>query len=196
MDNFASFMTAALIAVFTQNLVLEYAFGANVTLYASRKKSQFLWTSLGIITITTLSAAVVYPIDRLFAASKIYYLFTPIIYIVIISILYIGGLLLLWRFKQRTFVKIRKYAHLAAFNCAVLGALFINSVQSRSFWEYTGFGFGTGVGFLLACALLYGARERLYSEKIPAAFRGFPIIMVYMGIVSMTFFAIGDFVSA
>ena len=50
-----------------------------------------------------------------------------------------------------------------------------------------GYGFGTGLGFFLACFMLNIAHDRLDSEKIPRVFRGFPIMLIYIGIVSLAF---------
>ena len=43
------------------------------------------------------------------------------------------------------------------------------------------------LGFLLAIVLMAGARERLESSNIPAAFKGFPISLVIAGLMSVAF---------
>ena len=111
----------------------------------------------------------------------------PLVYVGIISLLYVIGLLILWKGFPKTFYKVKKYAHLAIFNCAVFGALFLNSTFGKGFAGYVGYGFGTGIGFFLACFLLNIANDRLSSEKIPKIFRGYPIMMIYIGILSLAF---------
>ena len=121
------------------------------------------------------------------------WLFMPLIYVCIISVLYVMALLLLWRCFPKMFRKVRKYVHLAIINCTVIGALFLNSNYGNDIWSYIGYGFGTGIGFFLACFLLNVAREKLDSEKIPKVFRGYPIMLVYIGVVSLAFYALAGY---
>jgi electron transport complex protein RnfA len=52
------------------------------------------------------------------------------------------------------------------------------------------FGLQTGLGFLLASLMLLAVRHRLYSQKVPAAFRGYPAVLLYIGLISMAVHAI------
>lgn len=185
MELFLSVTNAALIAIFLQNLVLERALGANILLYAARKKENLIGLFIGIIYITTVSSIPIYFIDVNFSAFKYYNILSPLIYVLVVSVIYIISLVIVWRFFPRFFRYIKKYIHLAVFNCAVLGALFLQSVKGASLGAYIGYGLGTGLGFLLAATLLYLANERLNSDLVPAAFRGFPIMIIYVGVLSL-----------
>jgi electron transport complex protein RnfA len=113
----------------------------------------------------------------------------PLLYILVISFIYILSLILVWRFFPKVFKRIKAYVHLSVFNCSVLGALFVNSLSGESLSHYIGFGIGTGLGFFLAGYLLYIAHPRLNSELVPAAFRGLPITLVYIGVISLALYA-------
>lgn len=189
MELFLSITNAALIALFFQNIVFERALGANILLYAARKRENLLGIFIGIIYVTTVSSIPIYFIDMNFSESEYYNILMPLIYVAVISVVYIISLIIVWRFLPRVFKYIKKYIHLSVFNCAVLGALFLQKAQCDSLSAYIGFGIGTGLGFLLAAFLLYVANERLNSELVPAAFRGFPIMIIYIGIVSLAFSA-------
>ena len=76
---------------------------------------------------------------------------------------------------------------------AIIGALFLNSNYGSDLPSYIGYGFGTGIGFFLACFLLNVAREKLDSDKIPRVFRGYPIMLVYIGVVSLAFYALAGY---
>ncbi len=189
MTAFMNVLTASLIAIFVQNSIFERALGINVLLYASRKREHLLGFFAAITYTTTISAAIIWNFDRLFADNEYYSIFMPILYVAIVSMLYIVTLVLIWRFFPRLFRNIRKYVHLSVFNCSVIGALFLCSVQGADIFTYIGYGFGTGIGFLLAAYLLYIAADRLNSPLVPAAFRGFPIMLVYVGILSLALYA-------
>lgn len=182
---FARMVSLIMIAVFTQNAVFDRALDANVAIYASRKSSHIMGFALCITVMTTLASAAAYPFDLILLPSKYGYLFMPLIYTGIVSVLYLLGLFILWRVFPKVFYRVKKYAHLAVFNCAVFGALFLNYNFGKGFAGYVGYGFGTGAGFFLACFLLNVAHERLNSEKIPRIFRGYPITLVFIGIISL-----------
>ena len=181
----ARIVTLAMISIFMQNAIFDRAFGSNVAIYASRKEQHVLGFTAGITVITTLASIVTYFIDKPMLATEHGYYFMPLIYIGVIGVLYIAGLLITWKCFHKTYKEIRKYVHLAVFNCAVIGALFLNSNYCSDLPSYIGYGFGSGVGFFLACFMLNIAHEQLDSDKIPRLFRGYPIMMIYIGIVSL-----------
>lgn len=184
---FAKIISFAMISVFSQNAIFDRAFGSNVAIYASRKDEHVFGFTVGITAVTTLASVASYFLDRLVLPLEYGYLFMPLIYIGIIGIIYIAGLLILWKFRHNTFRKIKKFAHLSVFNCAVIGALLLNSTYGNDLAGYIGYGFGTGLGFFLACFMLNIAQDRLDSDKIPRVFRGYPIMLIYIGIVSLAF---------
>ncbi|MCI5578687.1 MAG: hypothetical protein MR364_04195 [Oscillospiraceae bacterium] len=181
----ARIVTVSMISIFMQNAIFDRAFGSNVAIYASRKDEHVTGFTFGITAMTTIASIVTYFIDKPMLALEHGYYFMPLIYIGVIGVLYIAGLLILWKFFHKTYKKVRKYAHLAIFNCAVIGALFLNSNYGSDLPSYIGYGFGSGIGFFLACFLLNIAHERLDSDKIPRVFRGYPIMLIYIGIVSL-----------
>lgn len=184
---FARIVSLAMVSVFTQNAIFDRAFGANVVIYASRKDTHVAGFTVGMTAMTTVASIVSYFFDGLVLPLKYGYLFMPLIYLGIIGLLYMLGLFLLWKFFHDTFRRVKKFAHLAIFNCAVIGALFLNSSYGSDLAGYIGYGFGTGIGFFLACFMLNIAHDRLDSEKIPRVFKGYPIMLIYIGIVSLAF---------
>lgn len=190
METLASIVSVAMVSVFVQNAIFDRAFGANVVIYASRQNSHVIGFTLAITAMTTAASLAAYPFDRLLLPLELGWLFMPLIYVAIISILYILALLAMWRLFPKFYASVRKYAHLAVFNCTVIGALLLNSVYGSDIWSYIGYGFGTGIGFFLACFLLNIAHEKLDSDKLPKMFRGYPIMLIYIGIVSLAFYSL------
>ena len=190
MDNLLLFIDAAMIAMFVENAIFSRAFGTSTALYAARKKDSMIGLGLGVAYVTTISSVITYFIDKLLSEWEYYFVVMPLIYTVVIGILYAGSLLFIWRFIPKLFVKVKKYVHLSVFNAAVLGALFLNSVLNESIFSYLGFGIGLSAGYLIAMFFLHIANERLNSPLIPAAFRGMPIMMVFIGILSLAFYAL------
>ena len=77
---------------------------------------------------------------------------------------------------------------LAALNSCVLGTLLLGRTQSFTLTQSLGFGLGSGVGYLLAVLLVTEAQNRLRSQAIPAAFRGMPITLIYIGVLALAIY--------
>ena len=182
---FSRLLTAALLGIFIENAAFERALGINVLLYAARKKENLLGIFVGVIYVTTVSSVFTCLIDRYLSGWALYKMLLPFMYIFVIGAVYLATLLALWKFYPAAFKKVKKYVHVSVFNSAVLGALFIQSQIGGTFASYVGYGFGTGLGFLLAGYLLYAAEDRLNSPSVPASFRGMPITMIYIGVISL-----------
>lgn len=196
MDNFLMFVNTAMLAIFVENVIFSRALGTAVAFYASRKKENIIGMGLGITYVTVLSSVFTFFVDSLLKDFEYYYVIMPLIYVLIISVIYTGSLLIVWRFLPRLFRHIKKYVHLSVFNAAVLGALFLNTVYNEDIFSYLGFAIGISAGFFLAVFFLHIANERLNSPLVPAAFRGMPIMMVFIGIMSLAFYALTGYNTA
>lgn len=82
----------------------------------------------------------------------------------------------------------RKYVHISTFNCAILGAIYLNSKYCITLPEYIFHGLGIGLGFVLAVYMVAVVYDRLYSKDVPFSFRGYPLVLIYIGILSMAFY--------
>ena len=77
---------------------------------------------------------------------------------------------------------------LAALNSCVLGTVLVERTQSFTLGQSWGFGFGSGLGYVLAVLLVTEARHRLRSKAIPETFRGLPITLVYIGVLALAIY--------
>lgn len=193
MEAISRIVSAAMVSVFVQNAIFDRAFGSNVAIYASRKNGTVVGFTLGITAMTTIASIISYFLDGVLLPTEYGWLFMPLVYSAVIGVLYVLALLFFWRVFPKMFRRIRKYVHLAIFNCTVIGALFLNSNYGSDLPSYIGYGFGTGIGFFLACLLLNVAREKLDSDRIPKVFRGYPIMLIYIGVVSLAFYALAGY---
>lgn len=193
MEVLAQIVSVAMVSVFVQNAIFDRAFGSNVVIYSSRKNGTVIGFTLGITAMTTIASVISFFVDQAMLPTEYGWLLMPMIYAAIISVLYVLALLFFWRVFPKLFRKIRKYVHLTIFNCTVIGALFLNSNYGSDLLSYIGYGFGTGIGFFLACFMLNIARDKLDSDRIPKVFRGYPIMLIYIGVVSLAFYALAGY---
>lgn len=190
MDTLIKIIMVALSAVFVQNIVFTKALGTSIVLIVTKDKKSIIPFGISITYFCVLSSAVTYFVDKLLKDIENNFLYYPVIYVIVIGLIYIITLLVMWKFFYDLFMKTKVFMHLSAFNCAVLGVLFINKLNEFSFMECIVFGFFTGVGFFIATFIVSACHNKLTSEKVPESFRGFPATMLYIGIISMAFFAL------
>jgi len=180
----------AMMAITVENTIFTRALGTSTMIIAAKDKKSIVPFGLSITYICTISSALSFLVDKFVLNSWSGFLYMPITYVLIIGFVYIITLLVLWKFAYKLFVSAKKFVHISSFNCAVLGVLFLNNLKSDSFFDYISFGFGTGIGFFIAVFLVSISYEKLNSQKVPECFRGFPITMIYIGIISMAFFVL------
>jgi Na+-transporting NADH:ubiquinone oxidoreductase subunit E len=78
---------------------------------------------------------------------------------------------------------------LIAVNCSILGGSMFMVERKYNFTETIVYGFGSGVGFLLAIAAMAAIRQRLRYSNVPKELRGVGITMLLTGLLSMAFMA-------
>lgn len=76
---------------------------------------------------------------------------------------------------------------LIAVNCSVLGAALFMVGRPYNLAEATVFGFGSGIGWLLAIVALAGVREKMKYSNVPAPLRGLGITFILVGLMSLGF---------
>lgn len=180
----------ALTAILVENIVFTRALGISASLFVLRKEHDH-WLFCGVLTlITTLSCCLASLFNRYLNRSAHAYFLRPMAYVLMVGVIYIIILLTVNRFLPKQAQRLKPMIYLAAFNGAVVGALLLTGASTYNFWGYLAFGFGTGIGYTIASYLVSLGFERLQGEKIPAAFRGFPITLIYIGILSLAFYGL------
>ena len=76
---------------------------------------------------------------------------------------------------------------LIAVNCSILGGALFMVGRPYNLVEATVFGFGSGIGWLLAIVALAGVREKMKYSNVPAPLRGLGITFILVGLMSFGF---------
>lgn len=186
-------MLTAFTVVFAENIVFSGALGTSTLIIISRSRKNLLGFGLSVIYITALMSVLTFFLNKALKIDENSYIYTPLVYIIILGAVYVITLLCMWRFAPRMFSRMKKYIHISVFNCAVLGALFLISERCETLGEYFIHGLGIGLGFVLAVYLTAIVYDRLYSEKAPYSFRGYPLLLIYIGILGMAFWGLSGY---
>ena len=190
MKLFWDMLFTLLVAALIQNLVLTTGFGTSIMLRIVRRPRD-IWIFSGLLAVfSVLTVLLFYPVDALIASRfgtgwwvKIY---RPVIVILIAAMLYLLAALLVKRFLPRLFGRIQRLLPLAAFNNVVGGgALVVNHQVRVELLPAVGLALGSCLGFLLLSWLTAEGMERLDNPDMPAAFRGLPATLVYLGLLAL-----------
>ena len=190
MKLFWDMLFTLLVAALIQNLVLTTGFGTSIMLRIVRRPRD-IWIFSGLLAVfSVLTVLLFYPVDALIASRfgtgwwvKIY---RPVIVILIAAMLYLLAALLVKRFLPRLFGRIQRLLPLAVFNNVVVGvALVVNHQVRVELLPAVGLALGSCLGFLLLSWLTAEGMERLDNPDMPAAFRGLPATLVYLGLLAL-----------
>lgn len=78
---------------------------------------------------------------------------------------------------------------LIAVNCAILGGSLFMQEREYGVGESVVFGFGSGIGWMLAIVSLAAIRERMRYSNVPPALRGLGITFLLVGLMAVGFMA-------
>ena len=185
MTAFLEILLAALASVTLDNVIFTYAIGTSTLINCAKRPKQLLSFGFFITEFSVLSSIIVWAVERLASDADWIQTLMPAVCIIALAAVYVTTLLVIWFAAKKWFGSLKKYVHLSAFNCAALGCLFMNSLNGGTLSERVLFALSIGVGFMLATYLLSINYKKLTSDDVPAAFRGFPISVLYIGILSM-----------
>ncbi len=188
------FLINELIALLAANLILTQALGTSTLFIAADNRKNLVGTAFVITLFTTVGTAAAYYTDSLLPEK--YTDLTLLFYTIAVGILYVMLLSGAYLINKASFVRNRKYIHISAFNCAVMGTLFTVSEKASlsaekfTLTDYILCGAEAGAGFIIAALILTAAYRKLNSSKVPASFRGFPAMLIYLGIISMAVYSL------
>jgi Na+-transporting NADH:ubiquinone oxidoreductase subunit E len=76
---------------------------------------------------------------------------------------------------------------LIAVNCSILGGALFMVGRPYDLTEATVYGFGSGIGWMLAIVALAGVREKMKYSNVPGPLRGLGITFILVGLMSLGF---------
>jgi len=175
-------------AAFTDNILLTRFLGMCPFLSISRQLKSALGLGLAVVFVTTCTAG----INSLLYKYAIQALGLPeslqlILFIVVIAAFVQLMEMVIERISLGLYYALGVFLPLITVNCAILGtSLFMvnRNLHGTAAWV---FGFGSGLGWMIAIVLMAGIRERLKSARIPAGLQGPGITLIITGIMALAF---------
>ena len=91
------------------------------------------------------------------------------------------------RFSPTLYYALGIFLPLITVNCAILGSSLFMIFRHYTFMQSVAFGFGSGIGWLMAILLLAGIQQRLQFANVPKPLQGVGVTMIVTGIMAMAF---------
>ena len=91
------------------------------------------------------------------------------------------------KFSQKLYTALGIFLPLIAVNCAILGGSLFMAERDYTLAQSTVFGFGSGIGWMLAIISMAAIRQKLRTAHVPAPLRGLGITFIVTGLIAMAF---------
>ncbi len=176
-----------LAACLANNLVTDHLLGVSPMLAAAQKIDIAVDMALAVTGITTLVAFISCLLDTLFITPlhlenyRLIIMVMTVVCVCQLSRKIPGG------YFPRLFDRDGRFYPLLLMNCALLGVILLNAQQGISLLGALFFGAGAGLGFSLVLLSFSAINQRLIVTDLPAPFKGLPLQMVTLGIISLAF---------
>lgn len=193
-------------SIFVDNMIFAYFLGMCSYLAVSKTVKTSTGLGIAVIFVLTVTVPVNYLIDKFLLSPGALAWLSPsfadidlsflsfIMFIAVIASIVQLVEMVVEKFTPALYNSLGIFLPLIAVNCAILGgALFMQEREFVNVGEATVFGFGSGIGWLLAIVGLAAIREKLQYSNVPAPLRGLGITFIVtglMGIAFMTFMGI------
>ena len=185
--DFTKLLEITLSAILINNFIFSQFLGICPFMGVSKKMDTAAGMGMAVIFVMGLAAAMSWLINKfLLIPLGLEYLQT-LAYILVIASLVQFVEMFLKKGMPSLYSALGIYLPLITTNCAVLGAVLINTQNNYNLIESIVYGVTGGIGFLIAIVLFASIREKLRFAEYPKAFEGFPIALVTAGLLALAF---------
>ena len=194
MDNLISLFVNS---VFVGNILLAYFLGMCSYLSVSKNLQTSLGLGLAVVFVLTITTPVNWLVYRfLLAPGALAWAGLPemdlgvlklVLFIAVIAGIVQVVEMVIDRYSQGLYNALGVFLPLITVNCAILGASLFMVERQYSFAESVIYGFGSGVGWMLAIVSMATIMQKLRYADVPEGLQGFGIRMIVTGLMAMAF---------
>ena len=187
-------------SIFVDNMIFAYFLGMCSFLAVSKNVK----TALGLGIAVTLVLVITLPVNYLLEnhvlktgalswigaqfANVDLSVFSLLIFIAIIAAMVQLVEMVIERFSPTLYSSLGIFLPLIAVNCAILGgSLFMQQREFANIGMATAYGFGSGIGWILAIVGMAAIREKLEYSNVPKPLKGLGITFVVTALMALGF---------
>lgn len=187
-------------SIFVDNMIFAYFLGMCSFLAVSKNVK----TALGLGIAVTLVLVITVPVNYLLEnyvlktgaltwigpqfADVDLSVFSLLIFIAIIAAMVQLVEMIIERFSPALYSSLGIFLPLIAVNCAILGgSLFMQQREFANIGMATAYGFGSGIGWILAIVGIAAIREKLEYSHVPKPLKGLGITFIVTALMALGF---------
>jgi Na+-transporting NADH:ubiquinone oxidoreductase subunit E len=174
-------------AIFTDNILLARFLGMCSFLSVSRQVKTAVGLGTAVVFVMTFTIALDWLAYRFVLQPYGIEYFRFILFIIIIAAFVQFIEMAVERYSPVLYQNLGIFLPLITVNCAILGASLFMVIRDYNLAEGIVFGFGSGVGWMLAIVSMAGIRERLNHARIPKGLQGPGITLIIAGLMALAF---------
>ena len=180
-------------SIFIENMALSFFLGKCTFLAVSKKVKTSFGLGVAVVVVLTIAVPVnnlVYNLvlkeNALVEGVDLSFL-NFITFIGVIAALVQILEMVLDRFFPPLYNALGIFLPLITVNCAIFGGVSFMVQRDYNYAESVVYGFGSGVGWMLAIVALAGIREKMKYSDVPPGLRGLGITFITVGLMALGF---------
>ena len=189
----AHYLSLFVRAVFVENMALAFFLGMCTFLAVSKKVSTAFGLGIAVTVVLGLSVPInnlVYNFvlrDSALVEGVDLSFLNFITFIGVIAALVQILEMILDKYFPSLYNALGIFLPLIAVNCAIFGGVSFMVQRDYNFSESIVYGFGSGIGWMLAIVTMAGIREKMKYANVPAGLRGLGITFITTGLMALGF---------
>lgn len=174
-------------AIFTGNILLSYFLGLCPFIAVSREIKTATGLGMAVVFVITFTTLLNWLAYHYILAPLHLEFFRFILFIITIAAFVQFVEMALERYSPLLYTNLGIFLPLITVNCAILGASLFMVIRDYSLITTIGYGFGSGLGWMLAIVSMAGIRQRLNNARIPKGLQGPGITLIVAGLMALAF---------
>ena len=187
-------------SIFIENMVFAYFLGMCSYLAVSKTVKTSIGMGFAVIFVLTITVPLNFLIDQYLLQAGALKLIGPeyaeldlsflsfIMFIAVIASMVQLVEMIVEKFSPALYGALGIFLPLIAVNCAILGgSLFMQIKNFSGITESAIYGFGSGIGWLLAIVAIAAIREKIAYSNVPAPLKGLGITFIITGLMAIGF---------
>lgn len=192
-------VSLAVKSIFVDNMIFAYFLGMCSFLAVSKKVSTAIGLGAAVVFVLSIIVPVNWMIQEYILKESALVWLSPqfegmnleflqfIMFIAVIAGMVQLVEMIIERVSPALYGTLGIFLPLIAVNCAILGGALFMVQRDYTLAEATVFGFGSGVGWLLAIVALAAIREKLKYSNVPNGLKGLGLTMIITGLMGIAF---------